>query len=178
MAIKSPVSSREKRLFVITLSIAGLGMFYAFIVEPLYKKNEALNQEIHEKQLRLAKNLQLVREKDAITQEFQKYSKLLTTSTSQEEEMAVVLSEIEKTGNAAGVYLSDVKPQRVREMDFYRELLVEIKFQATTPALAQFIYNLQNSAQLLKVKRLQINVKGGESSQIEGTIQISKLALS
>lgn len=178
MDIKSPVSIREKRLVVITLALASLSIGYIFILEPFYKKYVGLNQEIQMKQIRLAKSLRLVREKDAITREYKKYSRLLITSGSQEEEMAAVLGEIENTGKTAGIYLNDVKPQRVKDMDFYRELVVEIKFQATMQTLAQFIYNLENSASLLKVKRLQINIKGGGSASIEGNLQISKIALS
>ena len=177
MEIKSSVSIREKRLVAITLALASLSIGYIFILEPFYKKYVGFNQEIHVKQIRLAKSLRLVKEKDAITREYKKYSRLLTTSGSEEEEMAAVLSEIEKTGKAAGIYMSDVKPQRVKDMDFYRELLVEIKFQATMQTLAQFIYNLESSHSLLKVKRLQINIKGGGDVSIEGNLQISKICL-
>jgi len=177
MVLKSSVSSREKKLAVATFALASFGLCFVFVVEPLYKSYKALNQEIKEKQLRLAKNQRLMREKDAITKEFQKYSELITTKKSHEEEMALVLSEIEKTGKAAQMYLSDVKPQRIKDMDFYRELLVEIKFQANMQCITKFIYNLQNSASLLKVKRLQINTKGIGSSEIEGTIQISKIVI-
>lgn len=177
MDIKPPISMREKKLAFTTLALVSLSIGYIFILEPLSKKYVGLNQEIHTKQIRLAKSERLVKEKDVITRGYKKYSQLLTTSGSEEEEMAVVLSEIEKTGKAAGIYMSDVKPQRVKEMDFYRELLVEIKFQATMQTLAQFIYNLENSGSLLKVKRLQINIKGGGAASIEGNLQISRIFL-
>lgn len=149
-----------------------------FMVEPLYKKLTQLNQQISTKQLQLMKSQKLIKEKDIIAGKFNKYAHELKVKGSNEEEMASVLSEIENIGKASGVYLSDVKPQKIKDMDFYKVLLVEIKFQATMPTLSKFIYDLQNSTSLLKVKRLQINIKGGESSLLEGMLQISKISLS
>ena len=124
MSMRSSVSKREKKLIIFTILVAILGVLYAFIVEPLYKKYININQEIKIKQVRLAKNLKLMREKDAITEDFKRYDQRLKKTTSREEEMASVLSEIENIGKTAGVYLSDVKPQRTKDMAFYRMLLV------------------------------------------------------
>lgn len=178
MDLKSSISKREKTFFTIALSIISLGILYAFVIEPLYKAYSRLNQEINIKQVKLGKNLKLIKEKDIVTEEFKKYSQQLKTKGSDEEEMAVVLSEIEKIGKATGVYLSDVKPQKIKDMDFYKIMLVEIKFQADMQTLSKFIYELGNSVLLLKVSRLQVNSKGGDSSLVEGAIEVSKISLS
>jgi len=178
MDLKSTISKREKTFFIITVSVVILSLVFSFVIEPLYKKHIQVEQEIRVKELRLIKNLKLMREKDIITKGFEKYSDRLKTKSSNEEEMASVLSEIEKIGKKAGIYLSNVKPQRIKDMNFYKILLVEIKFQANMQTLSKFIYNLQNSTSLLKVKRLQINIKGGGSSLLDGVLRISKISLS
>jgi Tfp pilus assembly protein PilO len=91
--------------------------------------------------------------------------------------LAYFLSAIENIGKASGVYLNDVKPQKVKDTDFYKIMLVEVKFQATSQTLAKFLYELENSPLLLKVSRLQVNYKGGDSSLLDGTIQVSKVSL-
>lgn len=178
MDLKSSISKREKSLISITVLVIACSIIYIFVVEPLYKKFNELNQQIEIKQVRLTKNLKLMKEKDIITEEFKKYGEKLKVKGSDEEEMASVLSEIERIGKTTGIYLKDVKPQRIKDMSFYKILLVEIKFQADTQNLSKFIYSLQTSASLLKVKRLQVDIKGGESSLLEGTLQISKVSLS
>ena len=70
-----------------------------------------------------------------------------------------------------------MKPQKVKDTDFYKIMLVEVKFQATSQTLAKFLYELENSPLLLKVSRLQVNYKGGDSSLLDGTIQVSKVSL-
>lgn len=178
MDLKSSISKREKTIFTITILAISLSIIYSFVIEPLYKEYTRLNQEINIKQARLAKNLRLVKEKDIVREEFKKYSHQLKTRGSDEEEMASVLSEIEKIGKSTGIYLSDVKPQKIKDMDFYKIMLVEIRFQATMQTLSKFIYELQNSTFLLKASRLQVNSKGGGSTLLEGVIQISKISLS
>jgi len=177
MNIKSSISKRERTFFAITVLIIAISILYGFVVEPIYKEYENLNQEISSKRLQLTKNLKLLKEKDIVAEEFKQYGQQLKTVGSDEEEMASVLSAIENIGKTSGVYLNDVKPQKVKDTDFYKIMLVEVKFQATSQTLAKFIYELQNSPLLLKVSRLQVNYKGGDSSSLEGTIQVSKVSL-
>jgi len=177
MNLKSSISKREKKLFIITLLVISLSMLYPFAIEPFYREYVRLNQDINIKRVRLAKNIRLMEQKNIIMQEFDKYGQQLKIKGSDEEEMASVLSEIEKIGKSAGIYLSDVKPQRIKDMDFYRIMLVEIKFQASMKTFSKFIYELGNSALLLKVSRLQVNSKGADSSLLEGIIQVSKVSL-
>ena len=178
MLKKLSVTKREKILFIL-VAIAIIGsLAYSLIIEPLYNKFNDLNQEIESKEIRLRKNTKLINERDAINEEFNKYSQQLKVKSTDEEEMASVLSEIEKIGKSSGVYLSDVKPQPIKDNKFYRLLSVEIKFQASLDTLSKFIYELQCSPFLLKVRRLQVISKGQETNFIEGNIQINKISIS
>jgi len=177
MDLKSSISKRERIIFSVTSLVISLSIIYAFVIEPLYNKYTSLNQEINMKQIRLAKNLRLFKENDVVREEFNKYSHKLKTKGSDEEEMALVLTEIERIGKSTGTYLNDVKPQKIKDMDFYKTMLVEIRFQASVQTLSKFIYELQNSSLLLKASRLQINSKGGDQQQLEGIIQISRVLL-
>ena len=67
--------------------------------------------------------------------------------------------------------------ESMRAPDFYKIMLVEIRFQGTMQTLSKFIYELQNSALLLKASRLQINSKGADQRLLEGVIQISRISL-
>ena len=162
----------------VTIFLIALAIVYSFVIEPLYKQYTALNQEIRLKQVRLAKNLRLLQEKDVIRQEFKKYSPRFKPQGSEEEEMASVLTEIEKIGKVTGIYLRDVKPKKINNQDFYKIITVEIKFQGTMQTLANFIYRLQNSTLLLKPNQLQIDSRGPSQQSLEGTITITRILLS
>ena len=178
MHLLSSVSKREKGLLAITISLIALCIAYTFLIEPLYRQYVDLNQEIRLKQARLAKNLRLLQEKDAIKQEFRNYNHQFKPQGTEEEEMALVLAEIEKIGKATGIYLSDVKPQKIKSYDFYKMIIVEIRFQGSMQTLASFIYRLQNSNLLLKPSQLQIDSKGPGQQLLEGAIQITRILLS
>jgi len=172
------VSKRERLLFIIVAVVIIASLSYSLIIDPLYNKLKTLEEEIEAKEIRLTKNIRLIAERDAINEEFNKYSQQLKVKSTDEEEMASVLSEIERIGKSSGVYLNDVKPQPIKDNQFYRVLSVEIKFQASPDNLSKFIYDLQSSPFLLKVKRLQIISKGQETNFVEGNIQISKISIS
>lgn len=177
MDLKSSISKREKVILAITILVIILSAFYVFIFEPLYRQYVSLNQEISMKNVQLTENLRLLKEKNVVKEEFKKYSHLLKARGTDEEEMASVLTEIEKIGKSTGIYLNDVKPQKIRDMDFYRVMLVEIRFQADMQTLSKFIYELQNSPFLLKTSRLQISSERKNSSLLDGIIQISKISI-
>ncbi|MDD5005127.1 MAG: type 4a pilus biogenesis protein PilO [Candidatus Omnitrophica bacterium] len=178
MDFKFLISKRERVLFIVAVIIISLAAVQIFIIGPIYREYSRLNQEINIKRVRLEKNRRLIKEKNVVKEDFKEYGKQLKTKGSDEKEMSSLLSEIEQIGNASGIYLSDVKPQKIKEMDFYKVMVVEIKFQATMQNLTKFIYEIQNSTLLLKVSRLQVNSKGGGSSLLEGILQVSKISLS
>ena len=168
---------KEKKLLGITLSVIFMSFIYLFLLEPLYKQVTVLNQEINLKQARLTKNLELLKEKDMINEELKKYGHLFKAKGSAEEEMASLLAEIGRISKSAGIYLSDVKPQRSKDKGFFKIMLVEIRYQATLPILSKFIYEIQNSPFLLKASRLQITSQASDSKLLEGVIQISKISI-
>ena len=171
------MSQREKVVINLTLLVIILSLLYSFVLRPLYSKYEDLNQQIDIKRSQLERDLQLLKERNSLKQEFAKYGKILKAKGTEEEEMASVLAEIEKIGKSTAIYLSDVKPQKVKDMGFCRIMLVEIKFQSSMQTLTKFIYELQNSPFLLKASRLQVSSQKAGSDLLEGDIQISKVTI-
>ncbi|MFC1708994.1 type 4a pilus biogenesis protein PilO [Candidatus Omnitrophota bacterium] len=171
------IAQRQKGIAIITILVISLCVVYLLAIEPLYKKYAVLNQEIRSKQSRLAENLRLLKEKEAIQEEFKKYNYLLKVKGSKEEEMASVLAEIEGIGKNTGLYLNDIKPQRGRDLGFCQIMLVEVRFQANMQTLSKFIYELQNSVFLLKASKLQITSQRADSRLLEGVIQISRTSI-
>jgi len=171
------LNKREKLILTVTIAVVSLAIVYSFILEPIYRKFANLDLEIKSKQIKLRKNLSLVRERDAIQDEFKQYSQYFKTNRTEEEEMAQALSLIEKIGNDSGVYLSNVKPQKVQEVGFYKVIIIEIRFQADMNSLSKFVYDLQSSPLLLKVARLDIGSKNENTSLLQGSILINKIIL-
>ena len=136
-----------------------------------------LNQEILNKQIKLEKYLHLLSQKGKIQQEFDKFSQGLKAKASEEKEMAEILGQIEDLSRRASVNISQIKPQGFKDFKTYKEFLVEIKAEAKIEDLSQFIYNLQNSPQLIKTKKLLLNTKTASPDILEVTILIAKISL-
>lgn len=96
---------------------------------------------------------------------------------SPEEETAVILREVENIARTSNVYIAAIQPQRVQDMDFYKEYYVEMDAEGDISSLTKFIYDLQNSKQILKVKHLQLNPKSDADNVLKGHIIITKILI-
>ena len=65
----------------------------------------------------------------------------------------------------------------MRSYDFYSEFIIEIRFEAELREAAKFIYEIQQSKEILKIEKLQLNVKSSGFPLLEGHLQVHKLSL-
>ena len=168
---------RERIILYLTFVVVVSSLIYNFLLEPIVERYRLLNQEVIRNQVKLQKYLSLLRQKERIKQDFDKISEGLKTDYSEQEQMALILSEIEGLSRRSSVHITQIKPQPTKDFGTYKEFPVEIRAEAKIENLSQFIYNLQNSPQLLRTKKLFLNTKSATSDILETTILISKIAL-
>lgn len=170
------LTKREKIIFYFTSGIIVIALFFNFIFEPIIKNFWSLNQEISSCSMKLERYLRLLSEKERIKSSYSKISALVKIEGSQEEIIAGVLTELESLTRHAGLRIADVRPQAAKEIGPYREFLIELRQEGTMEDFLRFIYDLENSPHLLRIKRLQLNSKA-TSQLLEGTFLISKVSL-
>lgn len=171
------LSKRERRILYLAIVVGLFSLFCNFLLEPAVKHWRDVNQQVASKEAKLKKNLKIVSQKEVIEVAFEKYAGYAKMEGSEEEEMAVLLSEIERLASRSVVRITDIKPQPIRDMKFYKRFNVECEAEATIGELSAFLYELQNSPQLLKVERLQINTKSTQSSLLKSYILITKVLI-
>lgn len=148
-----------------------------FLIEPAVDRWEAVTQAIAEKQVRLARHRRLLARRSVTEAEHTQYAGLARIGGSEEAEITAVLTTIEDLAGQAGVRITDIKPQPVRTVDFYKYFGVELEAEAAVQPLMQFIYRLQTAPQVLKVDRLRLSAKTGGSNLLRAEFLISRIGI-
>ena len=173
--IFSDFAKREKILLFITIGLGLTFLIYNFLIRSLTLKFATLNKEILTNEMKLSKNLKILRKKDKVQNEYMKYSQLLKQNNSDEQEMATLLSEIESVAREIAIRISDMKPRAIKAIDFYKRLSVDIEVEAELSEITKFIYNLQNKPYLFNIDRLRFERKSRRrSSTLKGYLLVSK----
>ncbi len=174
------LTSREKFLLCLALVVSCLGLFYNFALKPLIKEWNWLNYEISEKETTLKRNITYLQQSDSVSKAYQRYANYIKSKeleTSDEEEIAALLNEVEKIARAASVQITDIKPKPTREEEFYKKYLLEMDCEATMEEYIKFIYNLQQSTQLIRAERVKLSALGKNSPLLKANMLITKVLL-
>lgn len=172
------LSKRERKWLYLGIIIIFCIISYIFIAEPIWDDWQKLNEEIYTKERRLLKNLKMLAQEEEISDLYNEYAKNIKMKGSAEEETAEILKEIENIARANSTYITDIKPHgKAKEMDFYKEYYVELEVEADMPSLAKFIYDLQSSKQILKVRHLNLNAKAGGGNMLKGYMIVTKILI-
>ncbi len=160
MIIPKQLSPREKKILALTVAmLLVVGGYYGVWV-PMQAKFQTLGEQIFSMQLKLRKSKTFLRQQDDIREEAKKYQNLeLMDAGKDEEEIARLLNLIEQTARKNSVSLSDVKPQAVQSDKVAKRYVVELHAEASLEGVLRFFYELQTSAELLKVEQVEIAPK-------------------
>lgn len=171
------LSRRERGILYLAIIVIIGVLSYITVIEPLWKRWQDLNNSISSKEIKLLKNLKILAQRDIIARLYDKYAENIRMKGSVEEETAVILREIENIARTSNIYITDIKPQKVKDMEFYKEYYVELESEGDISGLARFIYELQNSKQILKVKYLRLNPKGEAADVLKGYMVVTKILI-
>ena len=172
------IAKREKLLGAITAVVVLAALGYNFIIEPLTVRWSILKDEIREKEVLLAKNRRILRNKEVITELNTTYSKYLQIKKlTPEEDSAIALSNIEKQARSANVHITNIKPLAIKKFEDYTKFTYRISAESGMGELTKFIYNLQSSEQLLKVERMVLRAKERNPRTIKSMLHITKISV-
>jgi hypothetical protein len=169
------LNKREKIVLYITVGIIIFSIAFNLFIGPALSRNETLNKEINIVRLKLNKYLNLLSQKEYIQDKYNKFSASLKLDGSGEDTFVGALSEIEGLAKASNISILDVRPQSPKILDLYKENLIELRTEGQIEGYLKFIYNIENSLSLLKIKRFQLNAKPN-TALLEGSFSISQLS--
>ncbi len=154
----------------LTVAVVISAVSFNFLSETVFKKNEALNKEISVTRVKLKKYLWLLAHKEGIQNKYKQFSSVTElTPETKKDTLVTVLSELETIAQGSNIRILDLRPQGQKEL----EALVDLRTEGSIEDYLKFIYNIENSLSLLRIKRLQLNAKPN-SQTLEGNFSISR----
>ncbi|MCM8787282.1 MAG: hypothetical protein NC935_04425 [Candidatus Omnitrophica bacterium] len=171
------LSKRERTFLYIAVVIVGFSIADRLIVGPVFSKIFALNDEIKKTELSIKNNLRILAQKDKILAESSKYNLFLTSSKTDEEEIALFLKETENIANKASIYLVDLKPTTSSQEGLMTKYFVNLNCEGQMEQILDFMYQIENSNSLMAIERYQISQKAKGSSVANANFVISKIKL-
>lgn len=172
------LSKREKSLAIITVSVVVAALFYAFLIIPLHQSWKDLNSQIRSKIDALDAGFRILANQKQLNEEHIKISKYAKFTKSDEEAIADAMAYIETVSRNDSCLITNIKPLGINKTDNVREILIDISTEANINQLSKFLYDIESSKDnLIKIKRLSISAKSGETDTLKGILLLSKILL-
>jgi len=170
-------SKRERLFLVVTVTIIAVAIGYALILEPLSSKWRDFDRQIGQRILKLNKNLGILKREKSIKAEFAKYAEHTKSMGTDEEVIASLLKAIEQKAGQTQTRITNIRPRPVKDFGFYKEFVFEVISESSLEELLRFVYELQNSKELLKVKKLTLTLKSSQTHLLRGVMDIIKVSV-
>ncbi len=172
------LTAREKKIayvvgFMFTLLVGFHGVW-----TPMQNKFSELEDQIFAMEMKVRKAKTFIRQKDDVAELSKKYTNLEKMDAgTDEEEIARLLNFIEQTARKNNVSLSDVKPEAVQSDKITKRYTVLLSAEAQLSALVDYIHELQNSEQLLKLERVDIAPKEDQSAILRSNLVVTRVVV-
>ena len=170
------LTKRERTILYLTVGIIISSILVKFLIAPVFTKNNNLNQEIKFTRVKLKKYLWLISKKKSLESKFSKYISGLSATAQESDTLVSALAELENLAKAAQIRIIDIRPQAPKASNLYKEIAIDIRAEGTMENYLKFIYDIENSLALLRIKRMQLNSKPN-TPLLEGTFSITQLSL-
>ncbi|MFH1440907.1 MAG: type 4a pilus biogenesis protein PilO [Candidatus Omnitrophota bacterium] len=171
------LTKREKLSLFIALGVIVSAIAFNFIIMPVFDKFESLTKETMITRIKLIKYLQLLNQKDEIEKKYKQFSSAISLSGQEHDPFVAVLSELENLAKSSNIHILDVRPQSQRKTTKYKEIMVDLRTEGQMKDYMKFIYDIENSISLLRIRKIQLNAKSNTPA-LEGNISISQLSVS
>lgn len=176
-AFISRMSRKERIGLFIAVTFLSFAFLDRLIIDPIAAKIRQIDQDISISEKQLEEYLRYLKQKGIVTAEYQKNAQYVKKVGSDEEEQTKILGEIEELSRRCKISVINVKPQSPRQIGFYRKYVVNVESEAEMQPFMDFLYQLNNSSQLLRVEEVTFNLKEKKSLIVRGSILVTKVVI-
>lgn len=170
-------SKREKTILFTTIGVILFSVIFNILIMPIVEKNSGLDKEAAYTRLKLNKYLWLLSQKQNLQEKFSRFSSGAGLLDGRQKDMqAATLAELETMARDSGVVIVDIRPQGRSETQSKVESIIDIRCEAPMQGQMRFIYKLENSPLILRIRRCQFTAKPN-SQNLEGAFSLSQQLL-
>ena len=175
--VQKHLSKREKFIFVICFLLAAAYAGYNFVFQPLQGSQLTLEDKIRVAQKRLHNNEKLMAQEKTVSGEYEKYAANFLQKSSDEQEMASILSQVESLANEIPLRVADMKPKKVKRTDFYNVFSASLTIEGDLAAIIRFLYTLQNTPYLFRADEAYFERSSVRTTQMRCRLVLSKILI-
>lgn len=170
------LTKRERVILYLTISVIIFSIVFNFVLTPILKRNELLNKEINIAKIKLKKYLRLLSKKDYIQNKYNKFVSGVNLSDTGKDTLVDALSELENLAKQANIRIIDIRPQGAKNINLYKEILIDLRTEGAIESYLKFIYNIENSLSLLCIRRFQLTARPNTQT-LEGSFSILQISV-
>lgn len=169
------LSRRETRIFIVCLFVILVFIGHRFIFKPLKEDLAVLEQKIETSEDQLKRVLKINKKKDSVSKLYEQQIFSLRQKLSDEQEMASILSEIQSVANEIKLGVADMKPKKVKKVDFYNNFSVSLTMDGELVSIVHFLYILQNSPHFFSIDEVYFEKSSMHTALIKCRLTLSKI---
>ena len=171
------LSSREKSILVFCTLTVLIFIGYKGVAQPLHRQSEILNEKIHSSEQKLKKQFNVLERGKIVDKEYEQYAAVFRQTASDGQIMSSILSEVESVARENGMRIADMKPKKVKRIDFYNNFSVSIAMNGQLVDIVKFLYILQNTPHLFNIEELVIEKSSPRSSTLDCRLVLNRILI-
>jgi len=170
------LSRRERVILYLTAGLIIFALFYNLLLAPVLDRNGELNGEIKRTRVKLSRYMRLLSQKESIQERYIKLNAAAGATDQPAGILVSALSELEGLAKNTQIRIIDIRPSTSTSSTPRREILIDLRTEGTMEGYLRFIYDIENSLSLLRIRKLQLNAKPN-TPILEGSFVISQFSV-
>ena len=171
------LTNRENKILVVCLILILGFIGYRGVFKSFQEKDADLDARIQSLELLLKKNLEVLGREEHLNQAYEDFSQGKKQTRSKEQEMTMILSQIESIAKEMNMQVSDMKPQKVKESQFFNQFTVSLALEGELIPILHFIYLLEDQPHNFIIDEMRIERSFGRTAGIRCRLKISRILL-
>ena len=173
--MKIELKGKQKFLLYAVISVLVCIFMGRFIFLSLGVRLKQLKQQTKLAEAKLKKGLEIQKQKDIISSDYDKYHVFLAVEKMEQRQIIEeLLKEIERIAKDSGASLINLSPQEAAEQDKGR-YKADLRMEANAEQILNFLYKIQESKLLIKLDKISVSPKDEQASalKVDATISIA-----
>jgi len=171
------LTKREKIILMLCCGVTFAYLSWNGVWKPLQKQEMFLEREIPKSEKLLQKNLAIIRKGRQAKQAYEQHMSSLIQKRSDEEEMSAILSQVEFLANEIGMRIAEIKPKRVRTVDFYNRFSVSLAVEGKLEDIVHFLYILQNAPYYFNVDEIKFETESSSPIFLNCAFSLNRILI-
>ena len=170
-------SAREKKILIACLAVLGVYVLKTLIVEPVQTRSEWLDRQIRNTEQKLLSASRTIHKSDAIQRKYEALLEEYRQHQSDEEVMSKILTEIEATAAGNSLSIADLKPNKPKVINYYKEFSVNLVLEGDFTQVMEFIFKLQKGPYHYFVNEADITKQSPRGTTLRCRFVLSKVLI-